>query len=86
MFLKISQYSQENTCLGAASVDSRAAIFQESLALTLKWNALTSEIFKNSSFYRTPLMAGSGFFIKPAENNYAENHFSVEVFSEIFLA
>ena len=40
------------------------------------------DIFKSSFFYRTPLMAASGFLTKLAENNCEENHFSVEFFSE----
>ena len=41
------------------------------------------KILENSFLYRTPLMAASGFLTKPAENNYEENHFSLEFFSEI---
>ena len=44
----------------------------------------TAKIFKNSFFYRTPLIAASGFLTKLAKNNCEENHFSVEFFSEIF--
>ena len=42
------------------------------------------DIFKSSFFYRTPLMAASGFLTKLAENNFEENHFSV-VFLGNFL-
>ena len=41
------------------------------------------EIFKDSFFNRTPLIAASGFLTKPAENKCEENHFSVEFFSEV---
>ena len=41
------------------------------------------EIFKDSFFNRTPLIAASGFLTKPAENKGEENHFSVEFFSEV---
>ena len=41
------------------------------------------KIVKNSFLDRTPLMAASGFLTKLDENNFEENHFSVEFFSEI---
>ena len=41
------------------------------------------EIFKDSFFNRTPLIAASGFLTKPSENKGEENHFSVEFFSEV---
>ena len=41
------------------------------------------EIFKNIFLYRTPLVAASEFLTKLAKNNCKENHFSVEIFSEI---
>ena len=37
----------------------------------------------NNVFFRTPLMAASGFLTKLPENNFEDNHFSVEFFSEI---
>ena len=42
-----------------------------------------SLFFKNSFLYRTPLVPASEFLTKLAENNCVENHFSVELFSEI---
>ena len=41
------------------------------------------EIFKNSFFYRTPLVPAYESLTKLAENNCEENHFSVEFFSKI---
>ena len=42
------------------------------------------KVLRTAFFYRTPLMAASGFLIKLAENNCEENHSSVvEFFSEI---
>ena len=40
--------------------------------------------FLRTTFYRTPLMATSGFLTNLAENDCEENHFSIEFFSEIF--
>ena len=39
--------------------------------------------FQNSFLYRTPLVAASEFLTKLAKNNCKENHFSLEIFSEI---
>ena len=42
------------------------------------------KVLRTAFFYRTPLMAASGFLIELAENNCEENHSSVvEFFSEI---
>ena len=42
------------------------------------------QIFKNISLYKSPLVAASKFLTKLAKNKCKENHFSVEIFSEIF--
>ena len=51
--------------------------------LTQVFSCKYCKIVKNSFLYRTPLMAVSGFLTKLAENNSEENHFSVELVSEI---
>ena len=47
MFLKISQYSQEKTCVGGPQTATQVFFCEY------------CEIFKNSIFYRTPLGAAS---------------------------
>ena len=50
MFLKISQVSQETTCVGV----SNTGVFL--------WNWNSCEVFKNTFFYRTPPVAASELF------------------------
>ena len=69
---------------------------QDSLRMQLLWNLQKrsfagvfqnkcsyKQLFKNSFLCRTPLIAASGFLTKLAENNFEENHSSVNFFSEI---
>ena len=50
MFLKISQVSQENTCVGVSS----PGVFL--------WNWNSSDVFKDTFFYRTTPVAASTVF------------------------
>ena len=52
VFLKILEYSQQNTCAGG--------IFNKVEAPTSAFSCEYYEIFKNSVFYRTPSVAASG--------------------------
>ena len=80
VFLNISQYSQ---CRSLFSI-----MLQPWRPTTLsKWGSYIGGfpwIFLRTAFYRTPLMAASGFLAKLAENDCEENHFPV-VFLRNFL-
>ena len=65
MFLKISQVSQENTCVGV----SNTGVFL--------WNWNSCEVFKNTFFYRTPLVAASELFVAKQLN--------IQLFSVIMI-
>ena len=84
--MKISQNSQKNTCVGVSfwqSCRPEGLQLYQKVTPTQVFSCEDCDIFKNTSFSKTPLIAHSGFLTKLAENNCEENHFSVEFSSEI---
>ena len=60
VFLKVSQKSKQNTCARASFlIKFQAASFIKKDTLTQVFSCESCEIFKNTIFYRTPLMAAS---------------------------
>ena len=76
VFLKISLYSLENTCVGVTFLNfitkrPQRRCFPVNIATYLR-----------TAFFRTPLVTASEFLTKLSENNW-RNHLSLELFSEI---
>ena len=87
MFLKISQYSEKNTCwslflIKVQAYKPKGLQLHQKKTPTQVFSCKYCKIARSSFLYRTSLMAASGFLTKLAENNCEENHFSVEFFSE----
>ena len=83
VFLKITLYSLENTCVGVAFLKR---FFLESLFFNFikkrprrRCFPVNITKFLRAAFFRTPLVTASEFHTKLAENNCEENHFSVVV-------
>ena len=64
--LEISQNSQESTCARVSFVTKfiKTILFKETLAQVFSYEFC--EIFKNTFFHRTPLVAASGGFLRAA--------------------
>ena len=89
VFLKISLYSLESTCVGVAFLKR---CFLESLFFNFikkrprrRCFPVNIAKFLRTAFFRTPLVTASEFLTKLAENNSEENHFSVELLSKIVI-
>ena len=89
MFLKISLYSLESTCVGVAFLKR---CFLESLFFNFikkrprrSCFSVNTAKFLRTAFFRIPLVTASEFLTKLPKNYCEANHFSVELFSEIFL-
>ena len=83
VFLKISLYSLESTCVGVAFLKR---CFLESLFFNFikkrprrRCFPVNIAKFLRTAFFRTPLVTASEFLTKFPENNCEENHFSVEI-------
>ena len=88
MFLKISQYSEKNTCwslflIKVQAYKPKGLQLHQKKTPTQVLSCKYCKIARSSFLYRTSLMAASGFLTKLAENNCEVNHFSVEFLSEI---
>ena len=68
MFLKNSQNSQENTCARVSFLVKFIINFIKKEALALVFSCEFHESFKNTFFYRTPLMAASDIGSFPNRN------------------
>ena len=84
VFLKISLYSPENTCFFEKIFFGVTffKLYQKEIPAQV-FSCEYYELFKNSLFQNTPGDYFSEFFTKLAENNCEDNHFPVELFSEI---
>ena len=87
VFLKILLYSLENTSVGVGFLK---IFFLESLFLNFLKKGSRRRCFPvnitnflRTASFRTPLVTTSEFFTKLAENNCEDNHFPVELSSEI---
>ena len=89
VFLKISLYSLENTCVGVAYLKR---FFLESLFLNFikkrpQRRCFPGKItkFLRTAFFRTPLATASEFLTKLAENNCERKSFLSRAFLRNFL-
>ena len=78
VFLKISLYSLENTCVGVAylKIFFKGLLFQNFIKKRPWRRCFPVNItkFLRTAFFRTPLVTASEFLTKLAENNCEENH------------
>ena len=86
--LKILLYSLENTCVGVTFLKRfffLKSFFFNFIKKRPRQRCFPVNIakFLRTAFFRTPLVTASEFLTKLPKNNCEENHFSVELFSEI---